>query len=366
MAWKFVPGGSMKFIKRIFFFFSLFLLYIVAKEFLQLYSYLAQLHPYAGYGFLAILAGISIYFVFIPVVHLLRIPRFEGPPSSRDAEGEFIKQRMLRLQSNPHLLLQHTAFSSFSLDANGYSQLIAPLNKQCQKLRDRHIAQIFYTTSIAQNGFLDALLIIAISVQHVKEIFVLYNGRVSNRDLWKIAKLLYYSTVIGGSEGIEYSTNELLNKFSTDSMKTIPFLDKVITSLADGLVNAALLTRISYLTQRYCTLTYAASEQDFMPSPSIVFQSVRHITSDFITRLHNGLKRSALDKTREFTAIAINPIGYFWSKSIAKKEDLTPEEREQRKDIARLIGNPLAYGLKRLIISLKRPHGSNLSINNNI
>jgi hypothetical protein len=344
----------MKLIKRLALFLSLFLLYFIAKEFLELYTYLHTLHPWAGYGFLIALAGMLVWCILLPLIQLWRIPRFSGPPSDPVQEAAFIAARMERLQHNPHLQDAGLDLAALPRDADGYKQMMAPLARQCSSLRDRHIAQMFYATAIAQNGFLDALLIVGISIRHVKEIFELYNGRASNRDLWNIAKLVYLSAVIGGSEGVEYSTNELLGKFSSESLKAIPFFDKVITSLADGLVNAALLTRISYLTQRYCTLTLARSPRDFAPNPTVVFQSVRHITSDIIGRIYDALRKSAMDKTRDVAAIAINPIGYFWSRAIDQQDALDDQQRQQRKEIARLIGNPLAFGLEKLIGSLKR------------
>jgi len=41
----------MKYFKRILFFLSLFILYVIAKEFLQLYTMLHTLHPFVAYLF---------------------------------------------------------------------------------------------------------------------------------------------------------------------------------------------------------------------------------------------------------------------------------------------------------------------------
>lgn len=344
----------MKFVKKIILFFSLFLYYLVAKEFLQLYTQLKILHPYAAYSFLVLLAVAVVWLLIIPLIRLLNIKRFEGPARTAEAEKGVIERRIKQLQKNPFLQESDIDLNITTYDKETYKLLITPLEKQCMQLRNRHISQMFYSTAIAQNGFLDAVLILAISIQHVKEIFLLYNGRVSNRDLWKIARLVYYSALIGGSEGVEYSTKELLNKFTTDSLKAIPFLDKIMASLADGLVNAALLTRISYLTERYCKLTLISSEKDFYPSPAIIVNSVTHITSDILSRLSKTLKKMAAEKTKNAAQFAINPVGYLLAKAIDEKAELTEREKEIRKDQAKLIGNPLAYGMEKLISSLKR------------
>ena len=344
----------MRFVKKIVLFFSLFVLYLLAKEFLQLYSQLKVVHPWAAYGFILLLFAAIVWLLVIPVVNLLKIRQFEGPARSEEAEKGLLERRIKDLQKNPFLKESGIDLNISTYDRATYKALIAPLEKHCGQLRNKHISQMFYSTAIAQNGFLDAILIIAISVRHVKEIFLLYNGRVSNRDLWKIARLVYYSALIGGSEGAEYSTKELLNKFATGSLKAIPFLDKIMTSLADGLVNAALLTRISFLTERYCKLTLISSEKDFYPSPAIIFNSVNYITSDMMSRLSVALKKIAAEKTRNAAQIAVNPVGYLLAKAIDDKDDLSEQEKEIRKDQAKLLGNPLAYGIEKLIGSLKK------------
>ncbi|OQY38189.1 MAG: hypothetical protein B6226_03975, partial [Candidatus Cloacimonetes bacterium 4572_65] len=121
---------------------------------------------------------------------------------------------------------------------------------------------------MAQNGFLDALIILSSSINHIKSIFILYNGRVNNRDLLNIGKNVYYSVLIGGSEGVEYVTDEIVTKLASDTVKSIPFIDKIIASLADGLVNSVLLTRISYLTENYCKMTYLEKSSDLLPPTS--------------------------------------------------------------------------------------------------
>ena len=88
-----------------------------------------------------------------------------------------------------------------------YSKRIELLVKECANIRKKYVAQLFYSSSISQNGFIDAMLVLSYSINMVKDIFVLYNGRVTNRDLFNIAKKIYYSIAIAGSV---YPVNRLL------------------------------------------------------------------------------------------------------------------------------------------------------------
>lgn len=348
----------MKIIKKILWFFTLFLLYIIIKEFLSLYSYLKSIDPYLGYAGLIVFASIFIYFVLIPVFKILRIKSVYGPVHDKNKVDSLLKRRIDNFKINPYLLDNEFDFSEIEYNEVGYKKIIKVLNKRADKIRKSHISQIFYSTAVAQNGFLDALFILSASINHVKEIFILYNGRVSNRDLWVIAKNVYLSMAIGGSEGAEYATEEIISKFASDSLKSIPFLDKILSSLADGMVNATLLTRISYITENYCTLLYIRKDRDLYPSMKFIIDSARHITSDLFERVFRTLKKIALsytiNKTFDFAKIALNPVGYVWSNSIDKQENLDDESKEHKKEIARMIGNPLVFGVEKLFGSLKK------------
>ena len=348
----------MKLIKKILFFISLFFLYIIFKEFLNLYSQMKSIHPYAGYAILILLGGIFIYFVILPVLKIIKIPKTYGPTKDKNKEESLISNRIKKFKENKYLKSIDFDFSEITNNKDGYNKIIKELEKEVNRLRKIHISQIFYSTSIAQNGFLDAILILSGSINHIKEIFILFNGRVSNRDLINIAKKVYYSIAIGGSEGVEYATEEIISKFASQGMKSIPFIDKILSSIADGLVNATLLTRISYITENYCKLTYIKSDKDIYPSAKFIINSVKHITWDMIERIFKTLRKLAfkfaLNKTFDFALIAVNPVGYVLGKTIERSDKLDEEKKNRLKEHAKLVGNPFAYGLEKLFKSLKK------------
>ena len=345
----------MKIIKKILWFLSLILVYAVVKECISLYSYLHSIHPYLGYAGLAVFAFIFIYFVIIPIAKILRIRSYYGPVTDQAKIKDLIKKRIDNFKNNPYLIEQQFDFSDIQYTEESYKKIIKVLNKRADKLRDAHVSQVFYSTAVAQNGFLDALFILSGSINHVKALFILYNGRVSNRDLWVIAKNVYLSMAIGGSEGTEYATDEMFSKFASDSLKSIPFLDKIITSVADGMVNAILLTRISYITENYCSILYIRKNRDLYPTMKFVIDSAKHITSDILDRTFNTMKgMTILHKTADYAKIALNPIGYVWSRSIEKQDDLDEDRKRHKIEIARMVGNPLVYGVEKLFSSLKK------------
>jgi len=343
-----------KYIKKIVFFISLAVLYIIFKEFLQLYVYMKNIHPYAAYATSLALLIVFITLVIIPIYKIIKLPRNLGPTTDKRKEQELISKRIETFRKNKFLLEQNFDFNDISDDKDGYNKIIDTISLQTSKIRKDRVSQLFYSTAIAQNGFLDAILILSASINHIKEIFLLYNGRVSNRDLWTIGKKVYYSMAIGGSEGVEYVTEEIFSKFAVDSIKSIPFIDKIFSSIADGFVNAALLTRISFITENYCKLTYLKSEKEIYPSAHFIFNSAKNITAHTIDKLKESLIKMTVDSSLNFALIAVNPIGYVLGKSIDKSDNIDPSQKERLKDHAKLVGNPVVYVIGKLIKSLRK------------
>jgi hypothetical protein len=343
----------MQILKRILYFVSLFFIYIIIRELLELYYYAQTIHPLLGYVVLAIITIAFIYFVIIPAYKIFTLPVNPGPVLSISKENALIATRLKRFTKNEILRDRENEITATENMKEQYALSIEVLEKECSKIRKKYVAQLFYSSSISQNGFIDAMLVLSYSINMVKEIFVLYNGRVTNRDLLNIAKKIYYSIAIAGSEGIEYVTDEIITKLASDGVKSIPFIDKILGSIADGFLNALLLNRISYITENYCKLTYIKSNNDLYPSPAKVFTATKHITADMTIKLIAVIKKISLDKTIDFALVALNPVGYVWEKTFDKLlSDKTLKDRGFFKNLiietGKFAGNPLTYGFGKI------------------
>jgi hypothetical protein len=317
-----------------------------------------SIHPVAGYGALIIILAAVIYFVLIPIYKILKIPVYKGPTLNANHESHLINQRINRFKTIELLKNSELNFDNISNGKEFYQQAIKKFEPECDKIRKRYVSQLFYTSSISQNGFIDAILILSSSISLIKEIFILFNGRVTNKDLMKIGRRVYYSMAIGGSEGIEYATEELLSKLASDSLKSIPFIEKILGSLADGFVNAVLLTRVSYITENYCKMTYIKSERDLLPSPKFITNATKNITSDITDRLISNIRKMTFEKSIDFALVAVNPIGYVLGKTIDKvtqdSDAVAPKVKSGLKEGAMMVGNPVSYVLQKLIASLRK------------
>jgi len=343
-----------KFIKKILFFLSFFLFFFIIKEFISFYAYLKAIDPVLALVSLSLLGALTVYFVVVPVIQIFSIPVNPSPTTHLEMEIHVIEKRMKRFKNNPLLKARRMDLQKLQPTRENYNQVIKILNRESEKIRRKYVSQVFYRTGIIQNGFLDALLILSSSVAMIKDIFILYNGRVSNRDVWRIGKQVYYSMLVGGSEAAEYATEEVFSKFATDSLKSIPFLDKILTSMADGLINAALMTRVALITENYCTKTYIKNDRDLYPSPQFIIQTARSITSNIVSNIGLLLKRMASEKTVDILLKVGNPVGYIFEQAIdaAFPTEVEKEESGFKKGLKtgmKFLGNPVIYGIEKLV-----------------
>lgn len=115
---------------------------------------------------------------------------------------------MKKLYNNKYL--KTFDFNKYNSLEKAYLEAVKVLETKVKKVKQIYISKVFYSTTFSQNGFLDAVIILSANINLVKEIFIIYNGRVSVQDLFNIAAKIYTAMAIAGSEGVEYAIDELI------------------------------------------------------------------------------------------------------------------------------------------------------------
>lgn len=343
-------------------FLALFMILILVREFLSLYALFRDFHPWAGFLLLIALAATAVYFIFIPLFQILTMPRQLSPVKRREAVEALARRRMQRMRRNPVLIDSGFDFQAVSDNEAGYRLALRHLEPIGRKIRKKYVTQVFYSTAIAQNGFLDALLILSAGVRLVKELFIVYHGRVGNRDLWAIARKVYFSMIVGGSEGIEHITEELFSKLTAGGIKSIPFASRVLGSLADGFVNAALLNRVAIITESYCTRLYLASEKDLYPSYKAVVSSTMMITSDLAERLIREVKSVVKEHRGDMLLMTVNPVGCLLGAAMTRMAEgsrrISPHQAELLRESAGIVRNPPGYVFRKVLELFRKEKAS--------
>ena len=160
---------------------------------------------------------------------------------------------------------------------------------------------------------------------------------------------------MGGSETTEYAVDEVASKLTGDALKSIPFVDTIITSLSDGLVNAVLITRISFITENYCIKLVIKDDRELSPTPKTILSTASAITSDLIARIKTTLSRISKEKTYEGAKYLVNPTKIVFEKtidSINHNDNISDDEKDKLTGIIKNVNkwaNPIGRGLESLL-----------------
>ncbi len=283
---------------------SLAALLILAGETLRLFQFLYRIGPVWAWSFLALLISFVFLYLLLPLIRVLTLPAY--PPPARDPESEIsvLRERVRRLQPPGSHFDQESEFRI----RESYQELMKEKERSVDAIRRRYVRQLFYSSSIAQNGLLDALLILGSAFNACREIFAVYHGRVNLRELWHILRNIYYSMAIGGSEVTEYAVEDILSKLAFDGLQSVPFVDKIVSSLADGLVNAAMLIRVTIITENYCRISRINSPRDLAPSLREISRQLTRLTGDMVGDLRRQLMNSAGDKAKNGLRYLLSPF----------------------------------------------------------
>ena len=300
-------------IKKIFFFISLTALYFVVKEFVSLYIMLANVSFILGVLFILASIAFVFYFALFPALQILRMEKFEAPVKDRAKIAELRAKRIERFKRNPYLLESDKIdMSKLKNTEEDYRLAVNVLSEKADEIRRKRVNAIFYSTGISQNGFIDGLFMLGASFSLIKEIFILYNGRMNNLALFDIVKKIYYAVLIAGTEGVEYASNEIFSKLGTHTIKSIPFLSGIITSLIDGFVNAVLLTRIGLTAENYCKILYIENEKKLVPSAKVAVDTAKELTKDSLVKIKENISKLSDSKVAEKVK---NPINFVFGKA---------------------------------------------------
>jgi len=347
----------MKMLKRLILFIVALFAYLIIREMLNFYVLAYTANPYLGYLVLIILVSVLVYFVVIPLYRISRLSGDPGPVRKKHKETELMEMRLQRRASNKYLKELGYVIPTSGTTLERYELSTNELSQRCDEIRRKYVVHLFYSSAVSQYGFIDAILIFSANVNLIKEIFTLYTGRASGRDLWHIMKQIYYSIAIGGSEGVEFAVEELISKMGSDTLKSIPFFDKVMASIASGFTNAVLLSRISLITENYCRMTCIESTRDLSPDPRQILASTKSIVQEPIRHIKAQLNDIAKQKAIDFSRYALNPTRTVIEKALDRFTSQSDEESEETQSVKSSIAiglNPLRlFSFRRLRKSKK-------------
>ena len=175
------------------------------------------------------------------------------------------------------------------------------LDQEAQKIIHQTASAVFLTTSVSQNGKLDALTILATQSRMVWKIAHIYYQRPSLRELAYL-----YANVAGASflaseiedldvtQQIEPVVNSFLKNSAGKSIPVIgPTANIILDSLLEGSTNAFLTLRVGNITKRYCGINEVISKKEIRKQSFLqATQQLKGIVMESSAKIFSGLLKA--------------------------------------------------------------------------
>lgn len=208
----------------------------------------------------AVLLGLMLW----PLVIYLKLPSPLKLPENEQQLVHYQKKILRRLQKNQRLKMAGVA-PSVESDLPAALEL---LDAEAGKVVRETASAVFLTTSVSQNGKLDALTILATQSRMVWKVAHIYYQRPTLRELFYL-----YANVAGASflaseiEDLDISQQiePVVKSFVKNSAgKSLPVVGPtahiVLDSLLEGSTNAFLTLRVGHIAKKYCGVNAVSSK----------------------------------------------------------------------------------------------------------
>lgn len=206
-----------------------------------------------------LLGGLSIMALILfvwPFVLYLKLPKPLLIPQNESELPVYRKRLIHRLRSNQIL----KAKSKAPVDDGTLNEALSVLDSEADKVVRKTATAVFLTTSVSQNGKLDALTILATQSRMVWSIAHVYYQRPTLRQLvYLYANVTASSFVASEIEDLDISQQiepVIKSFFKNSAGKSIPVIGPtaniILDSLLEGSTNAFLTLRVGIITKKYC------------------------------------------------------------------------------------------------------------------
>lgn len=233
--------------------FTLFL----ANQIIGLYILARDISPLFGQIVLFGSFTLTIVLLGLPIVRFLRMPRPLTPPKHQSEVLRYQQKLAKRLADNQILASKgHSIKNTSDLPA-----AIEVLNKEADKVIRETATVIFLTTSVSQNGKLDAFTVLGAQMRMVWKIGAIYYQRPTLREILRMYSFVGASSFMASeiedldiTRQIEPIASSLFKNVSGRSVPLIgPAATLIMDSLLEGSTNAFLSLRVGILTKKYCS-----------------------------------------------------------------------------------------------------------------
>ncbi len=277
---KYVKRENVRGAKFVLRFLALILGIFLFVAFLGVVLKIFEINEYAGYGAAAVALLLYLFLFIVPVVKIMRMPTFQTNVNASTARQAQRHNRKVRhdiadkmIDFTAHVegvgwydseVVGRLAIACKANDEEGVKRALTQLYSGSVKRTAKDLIfksalkSAMYSAS-SQSAQVDAILVVFVNLQLIKDLVFLYGFRPSDAKLAKIfGRVLQNSLVAYGVGGMNLGNT--VARTMSGVVKGIPLLGTAIAAIVDssvqGLVNGTLTSVIGFQTIKYLNAEY--------------------------------------------------------------------------------------------------------------
>lgn len=232
-----------------------FILFMI-NQISGIYLVVSDVSPILGkvvlYGLIILISGL----ILTPLLMYWRLPGPLDKPKN-EREVPIYQKKLARRLSNNLILREQKLLPSGAQDLE---KSVKALDEKADLIIRDTATTVFLTTSVSQNGKLDAVTVFATQMRMVWKIAHVYYQRPTLREMMGVYRTVGINSFVASeiedldiSRQIEPVATALFRNASGKSVPLIgPTASIILDSLMEGSTNAFLTLRVGILTKKYC------------------------------------------------------------------------------------------------------------------
>lgn len=296
-------------------FLGLVFLVFLVNQFYLLYQLLKGIHPWVGGLFVGLLAFALAYLLIrLVLLYIRSLPAPQLPDYPTQEDYDRYLEDMLACLSKNRLLSRDLLSDESRSKEERVTIALDSLDREGEPIIRRHANSIFLSTTISQNGSLDAIMVLVTLVKMVWQLGQVYGTRPSLKSLGKlylqVASLVFMARSLEDSDLIPAQLEPMIAGLVGESMASaipgmVPMSNLIISSVMEGAINAFLTLRVGFIAQAYLgmerpkpknVIQRQASLQAVKELGVIIKDSGKSVVTAFMDRV----KRTARDTAKSW------------------------------------------------------------------
>lgn len=234
----------------------LFALILVACV-LDLGEKIRRINVYLEYVFYVLVVLLVFFGIINPIRIIVSSPSFDSEICDNKSRKQRKTYRLVARniaksnnlsEENQTLLLKYNSYDELQLNLQiVFEKEVRP---ELNKIMIRHAKTVLISTALCQNARVDMITVFSVDINMVKDLVVKCGFRPNMTNLSKLLVKIFSTALI--AEGLQsISMDDILPASVNNTLKEIPLIKPVVSSLTQGLANALLTLRIGCVARRY-------------------------------------------------------------------------------------------------------------------